>query len=756
MIMIIIIVVIINFLNFPKMKSNFIKGAFIFVLGLMINIEAFAQESTDDNPRKTKEMERVMVIGSSKAAHNIAGSAQYLDLKDIETYNYNDINRVLRQVPGVNIQEEEGYGNRPNIGLRGGRSERSADITLMEDGILIAPAPYAEPEAYYFPRVNRMEAIEVRKGSSTIKFGPRTTNGAINLISSSIPSKPQGKALIGIGSNNAQRAEVNYGATHGRFGYVLDIGHEQTDGFKEIDVVGGDTGFSIQDIMAKFRVTSDPKADIYQHVEFKFGATKEDSNETYLGISQSDFDQNPYRRYAGSQVDYLDTNHAQFHVRHYIEPTENTDITTTIYRNNFERKWHKLKDVTVGGTKEKIANIFSENIQGHIDALKGLTDLAGDGTNNLRVKANNRKYYSQGIQSIVGHQFKTKNTEHDLEMSVRYHYDSFRKFDHEDLYSITNGIMQLQSSGSPGSAGNLTNTAKATAVFIEDEISTGKWKIVPGLRYENIDLESDDKKDNANGQNNVQVLLPGLGVAYNLNKNTNLFTSIHKGFAPPAPSTGVGKRAEESINYEAGIKFNKDNLNLELVGFYNDYSNLLGADRESSGGGGTGDQFNGGEVDVYGLEAALQYDLSDFIENSKFKYPVNLNYTYTRAEFRNNFTSDFSEWGDVSKGDELPYLPTHQLYASIGIESEKWLVAVAGKFISEMRVTAGQGQVARNDRIDKHLVVDVTAEYEIFDNARIFTSIYNITDQKYVASRRPAGARPGAPLTILSGVKFTF
>ncbi|MDB2415003.1 TonB-dependent receptor [Rickettsiales bacterium] len=703
----------------------------------------------------TKEMQRVMVIGSSENVKDITGSAHYIGKEELDKYNYNDINRVLRQVPGVNIQEEEGYGNRPNIGLRGGRSERSADITLMEDGVLIAPAPYAAPSAYYFPRVDRMEAVEVRKGSTTVKFGPRTTSGAVNLVSSSIPSKSQGDAIIAYGEDNTQRAQLNYGNSHGRFGYVIDLGHEATDGFKKLDIVGGDTGYSIQDVMAKFRITSDPSAQMYQHIEFKIGATEEDSDETYLGLTQSDFDANPFRRYAASQKDNMDADHQQYQIRHYIEPAENWDVTTTLYRNNFARNWYKLQSVEIGGTELSIANAL--NNATYLAALKGETNLAGDANNNLQIRANNREYYSQGAQSNIGHQFDLGKTKHDAQLGIRYHYDEEDRFQHEDFYSITNGVMALTTAGTPGSNANRVGSANALSLFLQDEIKFDNWTFVPGLRYEHIELKRENRANGQVDKNDLDVLVPGLGVSYQVSDSTSVFGGVHKGFAPPEPSSSTSQDPEESVNYEAGIRYNKGSLQTEAVAFFNNYDNLLGVETLSGGGGtGTGDQYNGGEVEVYGFELGLGYDLASLMKNSPYKYPVSINYTYTQAEFGSSFNSSFSEWGNVTSGDELPYIPEHQIYVSAGIEADKWLVNASAKFVDEMRTVAGSGPIASGSGTDSHVVLDLTAEYEVHKNTRIFATAYNVTDEEYVAARRPAGARPGAPRTILAGLKVKF
>ena len=70
--------------------------------------------------------------------------------KVLDTFEYDDIHRILSAAPGVYYREEDGYGLRPNIGMRGVSSDRSKKVVIMEDGVLIAPAPYAAPAGYYF------------------------------------------------------------------------------------------------------------------------------------------------------------------------------------------------------------------------------------------------------------------------------------------------------------------------------------------------------------------------------------------------------------------------------------------------------------------------------------------------------------------------------------------------------------------------------------------------------------------------------
>ncbi len=161
-----------------------------------------------------------------------------------------DLNQILLKVPGLYVREEDGFGLRPNIGIRGATSERSQKITLMEDGILITPAPYAAPAAYYIPTAAKIVGIEVLKGPSAINHGPHTVGGAINFLSRSADlSKP---LLVDIelgrfGSHKVLAAASGKIDQTTVLGQVLSYGSK---GFKSVDG-GGETGFNRQDFDLK-------------------------------------------------------------------------------------------------------------------------------------------------------------------------------------------------------------------------------------------------------------------------------------------------------------------------------------------------------------------------------------------------------------------------------------------------------------------------------------------------------------------------
>jgi len=735
------------------MNTTKIPAATPLAAALALALTTVAGQARAETPAADSQavtLDRLTVIGSVQKAQESAGSAAYLDAETLEKHDYRDIQRILRQVNGVYAVDEEGYGLRPNIGIRGSGTDRNSRITVMEDGVLIAPATYAAPAAYYFPTASRMSAVEVRKGSSTIRSGPRTTGGAINLISTPIPQQTSGVVDFAYGTDQTVQAHAWAGGSSDHVGWLFETAQQQTDGFKRLDG-GGDTGYTLEDYLGKFRVNTGPDARFYQSLEIKLGKVEQDSDETYLGLTDADFRATPNRRYAASQVDNIKTDHEQVELRHYIQFSDALDLTTVAYRNEFSRNWYKLNDVQ--GTS--ISAILSDPAT-HADQYAWLTG-ANSPDNALRVRNNNRSYYAKGVQSVLGWALDAGDVQHAFEFGVRYHEDQEDRFQDDDRYRMDNGRMVLTRDGAPGTQDNRIGDAKAIAVYVQDEIRAGDWIITPGLRYENIDLTQTlyaVNGDRSTGpravpaKSSVSEWMPGLGVTWLINEDLNVFASAHKGFNPPGPGSDVDP--EESVNVEAGLRWNTDALNAEVAGFWNDYSNLVGTCTASTGGNcEIGEQFDGGKARVRGIEASIGYT---YAIADGLKLPVRVGYTWTDAEFSSTFRSSFEEWGDVQSGAPLPYLPEHTLNVQVGLEAERWRVNLAGNYIDDMATSASAG--AR--RTESAFVVDLAAAYQLTEQAEVFTRVENLTDEVWIASLRPAGARPGMPRQTYVGVRVKF
>lgn len=726
--------------------------------GQVVKLDIELEERVMDLPEAV--VASASLTGGLRGLRNVPGSAHYLSPKDLQVFSYTDVNRVLGAVPGVNLQEEDGFGLRPNIGLRGSGSERSSKITLMEDGILAAPAPYAAPAAYYFPTIGRMAAVEILKGSSQVRFGPYTTGGAINFISTPIPDEFSGKLELSAGEFGGRKLHAYAGNSHQNLAYLVETFQYLSEGFKELDN-GGPTGFDKKDFLAKVRLHTSPSTAIYQSLTFKVGQTTEASHETYLGLTDADFQATPYRRYAASQMDRMDTEHQQYSIQHVISPANHLDITTTAYYNKFHRNWYKLDKVAQSdGQKPGIAAITSDPIT-YAEAysiLKG-ADSALPGA--LEVKANNRAYWSKGVQTLLSYEKLDATVEHRIDLGLRLHADQLDRFQWVDTYRMEDGVMKLHTPGTPGTESNRIESATAFASYLQYKLKWGRLTFIPGLRFESITMKredygkSDPERTGANlstSENHVNVWIPGVGLTWYIGRGMDAFAGIHKGFAPPGSKDGT--KPEQSINYELGFRLRQGALTGQSVLFFNDYDNLLGADLAAGGGTGSGDLFNGGKAHTWGLELEVGYDLMH--HQVGWGLPLHLSYTFTRAEFLSSFDSDFEGWGKVSEGDVLPYLPKHQLALQAGVRRGKFDANVQLRYQGEMRSKPGQGAIPASDRIEAFTVVDFSSHYLLHSQVTLQLTINNLTDAAYAVSRSPAGLRPGLPRTILGGVIVRF
>jgi Fe(3+) dicitrate transport protein len=288
-----------------------------------------------------------------------------------------------------------------------------------------------------------------------------------------------------------------------------------------------------------------------------------------------------------------------------------------------------------------------------------------------------------------------------------------------------------------------------------DALSWRALTITPGVRVEAIRSGFDDRLSGSDTTRWAFAFLPGIGGYYAFTGELGVLAGVYRGFSPPAPGSDARIVPEQSINYEAGARYTRGPARAEVVGFYNAYSNLSDVCTFSSGcdDDAIDQQFDAGSARIFGLEAFVDYDLP---LAGAYRLPMLLSYTLTQAQFLRSFTSDDPIFGSVEAGDELPYVPRHQLHGELGVEHPRAGGNVALNYVAAMREEPGRRPIAQALATDAQLTIDLSASYRPYTWAELYVNVRNLLDAHDLVSRRPFGARPNAPRWVQVGSKLSF
>ena len=742
------------------MRQTRTRGVLVVVLGLILGLGLDLPASAEPPPGP-RLLDPTLMVGGANQVYTLPGSAYYVSQEQLRDHNYFSVNRMLARVPGVYVREEDGFGNFPNISIRGGDGTRSEKVTVMEDGILAAPAPYSAPSAYYSPNAGRMSGIEVLKGSSQVKYGPHTTGGAVNYLSTPIPEERDIHLRTTYGEEGTALGHAHYGNTlsgeFGRFGYLLELYHKQSDGYRTIDPGVGfagsdDTGFSMTEPMVK--LSWEPESALPQRLEFKYGYSDLDADETYTGLTEEDIRRDPSRRYAGTFLDRIQTEQHRTYLKYRLEPRSGVRLSTTAYYNEFTRNWYKIRQAGGQSLHEILARPDAFG-----DAL-GVLQMRAPGE--LGIRANNRSYKAYGLQFDGSVDYATGDLEHETRFGVRLHSDEIRRFQRDDIIHVGVGEPTVVE-GEPGSGGNRHQEADAVAVWVEHEVTTGPLTLTPGVRVETIDMTYTDFESNSRnlktggGSDDTSEAAPGIGANLQLTDNQALFAGVYKGLSAPSPRSFIKDDVdwEESIGYELGLRHQDRKFYGEIAGFYTDFDNLIGT---AAGLGLDGlANANAGEAEVYGLELLATYDP---YAGETISLPLFLSATWTQAELRNALDSGGGEniLAGGEPGADLPYVPEWKLAAGIGLDSERWGLDLIATYSGDTHGTVKQlnepDDSSRQGKIEGDVIVDIAGHYRLRDGIRLMAGVNNLFDEQSITSRIPEGPRASAPRMAYIGLEL--
>lgn len=721
-------------------RNKLILGFLMLLSVLAISSEIYAD---------SQEIETVTIIGKKADVKELSGSGQIVSNEELLKAMDTDIHKILSAVPGVYFRTEDGYGLRPNISIRGTSIDRSAKITLMEDGILVAPAPYTSSSAYYFPTTGRINSVEVLKGPSSISQGPSTIGGAINMISTPIPELKSGKFTQEFGQNGMLRTHAYYGGVYGNLGGLVEIHEHKSDGFDSIANVGGDTGFNKSDILIKARYETGDHS-----LTFKMLEVDEVSDQSYVGLSGASFNANPRLRYGMTQYDEMNNDGDQKSLT-YLGDFENIRVIASTWSNDYHRDWFKVDKANNNGDHgvgSGINNVIAAANAGNANAQ---AILDGELAVQVKLKHNNRFYTNEGYQFKV----ITDINNHSLTFGYRDMEDSESRYQNYECFDQgSNGINSALYDCSTGYTGsnNRLRVSEATSYYIEDKINLGNLILTIGHRSEEYDQVENRWNDGVPTRTQLASGYPktkdgdhsttGFGATYDVNENLQLVAGFHEGM-----TAMFGTDPEKADNMELGLRYSKGDTSLETFYFESDYKNLKAVCKNSQGGDcDDGDVFDGGAVDVSGLELSA----SHIFEGSDGTiYPVALTYTSTDATFANSFDDDGDYWGVVAVGDDVPYVPSSSLALVVGFVGSSGLSGNVR--LVDNGSSCSTAACGINQNIEAHSFIDLNLRKPLNDKTDVYLIMENLLDHEDIVARAPKdGARSQKPRTLKIG--FTF
>ena len=715
-------------------------------------------------------MAKLEIISEVETPYDkMPGAATVMDMQTLKLVNPIGTQEMLEYVPGINAFADDGIGNsRISIGVRGLNPRRSSRVLILEDGVPIQPALYVYPNMYYNPPADRIDQIEVIKGSGTILYGPQTMGGVINYFTKR-PRNEFGGALKLTGGENGYGslfAEVG-GWGNGKLKPELQLLLKRGDGFRQNN--------SFQQINSTFKLNYIRSSS--KNLYLKGNLNYENSNATYTGLTEWSFENDP--TFNPKEHDNFKVFRAAIDFIQSEKLSSTLTKSTTAFASFFDRRWWRENDIFIKASDLGEDSPSAQPYYSTFDLVR-----VGNGKNNFGIL---RTFYVLGLERSYKMKHDFFNRPSKMETGWRVYAERFiddRKtgFTKDSVYTpdAREGVYFRGSGDSLEILGTSHHYETiALSGFLSESIDFGTLTLRPGIRIELFEQTRVDRMQGSIYQDKTLfVALPGIAFSKSIN-GLNIFGGIHRGFTPPSSGalkilnfgegledSGLDLDSERSWNKEFGFRGRSSLLDYEFAGFHIDIENLVAAGR--------GTAFkNLGKVTTQGIEARTSLLLSNIFS---LLPDMDISYAFLATEVKDaTIISNVSgtAGSEVSiNGKELPYSPDHTL--TVGLEynsSPKINLRADLRYVSEVYTDFENiektDDIGVTGPIPSYNIFNISGSYKVSPQLKIFFSGKNITDEVYIGSRLhsnpgqkeaniSSGIIPGPRRQVNIGLEYLF
>ena len=715
-------------------------------------------------------MAKLEIISEVETPYDkMPGAATVMDMQTLKLVNPIGTQEMLEYVPGINAFADDGIGNsRISIGVRGLNPRRSSRVLILEDGVPIQPALYVYPNMYYNPPSDRIDQIEVIKGSGTILYGPQTMGGVINYFTKR-PRNEFGGALKLTGGENGYGslfAEVG-GWGSDKLKPELQLLFKRGDGFRQNN--------SFQQINSTFKLNYIPSSS--KNMYLKGNLNYENSNATYTGLTEWSFENDP--TFNPKEHDNFKVFRAAIDFIQSEKLSSTLTKSTTAFASFFDRRWWRENDIFIKASDLGEDSPSAQPYYSTFDLVR-----VGNGKNNFGIL---RTFYVLGLERSYKMKHDLFNRPSKMETGWRVYAERFiddrqTGFTKDSVYTpdAREGVYFRGSGDSLEILGTSHHYETiALSGFLSESIDFGTLTLRPGIRIELFEQTRVDRMQGSIYQDKTLfVVLPGIAFSKSIN-GLNIFGGIHRGFTPPSSGalkilnfgegledSGLDLDSERSWNKEFGLRGRSSLFDYEFAGFHIDIENLVAAGR--------GTAFkNLGKVTTQGIEARTSLLLSNIFS---LLPDMDISYAFLDTEVKDaTIISNVSgtAGSEVSiNGKELPYSPDHTL--TVGLEynsSPKINLRADLRYVSEVYTDFENiektDDIGVTGPIPSYNIFNISGSYKVSPQLKIFFSGKNITDEVYIGSRLhsnpgqkeaniSSGIIPGPRRQVNIGLEYLF
>ena len=715
-------------------------------------------------------MAKLEIISEVETPYDkMPGAATVMDMQTLKLVNPIGTQEMLEYVPGINAFADDGIGNsRISIGVRGLNPRRSSRVLILEDGVPIQPALYVYPNMYYNPPSDRIDQIEVIKGSGTILYGPQTMGGVINYFTKR-PRNEFGGTLKVTGGENGYGslfAEVG-GWGNGKLKPELQLLLKRGDGFRQNN--------SFQQINSTFKLNYIRSSS--KNLYLKGNLNYENSNATYTGLTEWSFENDP--TFNPKEHDNFKVFRAAIDFIQSEKLSSTLTKSTTAFASFFDRRWWRENDIFIKASDLGEDSPSAQPYYSTFDLVR-----VGNGKNNFGIL---RTFYVLGLERSYKIKHDLFNRPSKMETGWRVYAERFiddrqTGFTNDSVYTpdAREGVYFRGSGDSLEILGTSHHYETiALSGFLSESIDFGTLTLRPGLRIELFEQTRVDRMQGSIYQDKTLfVVLPGIAFSKSIN-GLNIFGGIHRGFTPPSSGalkilnfgegledSGLDLDSERSWNKEFGLRGRSSLFDYEFAGFHIDIENLVAAGR--------GTAFkNLGKVTTQGIEARTSLLLSNIFS---LLPDMDISYAFLATEVKDaTIISNVSgtAGSEVSiNGKELPYSPDHTL--TVGLEynsSPKMNLRADLRYVSEVYTDFENiektDDIGVTGPIPSYNIFNISGSYKVSPQLKIFFSGKNITDEVYIGSRLhsnpgqkeaniSSGIIPGPRRQVNIGLEYLF